>query len=266
MTTAPPPLALPPGWSLDHRAAVDSTNALARREILAGRGRDRLILRAERQTAGRGRAGRPWDSPPGNLHVSLMLRSGAEADPARCAEVSFIAAVALADAIEALCPQADPRCKWPNDIICHGGKVAGILLERVVEDAPAGTSPGAWLVLGIGVNLATAPPTEALFPALSLQDLGCGPTADSLLERLAGAVESWLVRWRDEGFAPVRDAWLTRALGLGAAITVRLSPNQSLEGRFEGLDPAGHLILLQSDGHRRQIAAGDVFFPQAGGA
>ncbi|MCF8480024.1 MAG: biotin--[acetyl-CoA-carboxylase] ligase [Rhodospirillum sp.] len=256
-------ISLPQGWALDIHPRLSSTNATAKDHVLAETAREGLIVWAGEQTGGRGRRGRVWHSPKGNLYHSYLFRSGAA--PAVNAQLSFVGAVALAEAIESLCAFADPRCKWPNDIVCHGGKVSGMLLEQV--ETPKGWGKGdpkgeaAWLVLGIGVNIATAPITGALFPALALADLGCGITVESLLEAIAGSLNKWIGKWRTDGFAPIRDAWLGRALGVGKPIVVRLSDTVTLPGVFEGLDGDGHLVLVEQGGGRRLISAGDVFFP-----
>jgi BirA family biotin operon repressor/biotin-[acetyl-CoA-carboxylase] ligase len=173
------------------------------------------------------------------------------------AQLSFVGAVALAEAVETLCPFADPRCKWPNDLVCHGGKISGMLLEQV-ED-PSGGMP--WLVLGVGVNLVTAPITGALFPALSLADLGGAVGCEPMIGCYAHALVKWVGKWRTEGFGAIREAWLARALGIGKPIVARLSEDRSLHGVFEGLDADGQLILAEDGGVRRLISAGDVFFP-----
>jgi BirA family biotin operon repressor/biotin-[acetyl-CoA-carboxylase] ligase len=240
---------------LDVHDTLASTNATARDHVLAGTAREGLIVWAGEQTSGQGRRGRIWHSPKGNLYHSYLIRSGYA--PAINAQLSFVGAVALAEAIETLSAFADPRCKWPNDIVCHGGKVSGMLLEQV--DDPQGGEP--WLILGIGVNVTTAPITGALFPALALADLGCGMTVGDLLEAIARSVNKWVGKWRMGGFAPIRKAWLARALGVGRPIEVRLSEVVTLTGVFEGLDEDGQLCLLEPDGRRKLISAGDVFFP-----
>ncbi len=245
---------LPPGWVLDARPAVGSTNDEARALISAGSARDGTIVWAGEQQTGRGRRGRAWESPPGNLYHSYILR--ALRPFGQSAQLSFVAAIALAEGIEVLCPLADPRCKWPNDILCHGGKVSGMLLETV-EDPSGGP---AWLILGIGVNVATAPVIGALYPAVALADMDCAQPVASLLEAIAARMAHWVAVWRREGFAPVREAWLHRALGIGHPIEVRLADG-TLSGVFRGLDDQGGLILEQQDGISRTILAGDVFLP-----
>lgn len=247
------------GWRLIAHDAVDSTNAVARALITKGAAEEGTVVWAREQTGGRGRQGRVWHSPPGNLYHSYVLRP--DVPLAEAARLSFGAALAVAEALEALCPIADPRCKWPNDIVCHGGKVAGMLMETV-----SAASGPPWLVLGIGVNLKTAPITGALFPALAMEDLGCPVGLEDLLSGIAQRLAYWLAKWRQDGFAPVRAAWLERALGVGKPVEVRLGPHRTQRGIFQGLDEAGCLVLAEEDGMVRLISAGDVFFPPQEGA
>lgn len=250
------PLDLPPGYRLLALDDVDSTNDEARRLAAAGAASGTLVW-ARRQSRGRGRRGRPFVSPPGNLYCSLLLRP--ECRPAEAPELCFVAAVAVGETLAELLP-ADVRLghKWPNDVLVGGRKVAGILLES----GAAGEALG-WLVVGVGINLASHP--EGLeFPATSLAAHGVRAEAGAVLERYLRCFDHWLERWRTEGFAPVRAAWLARAEGLGRPLLVRL-PEESFEGTFAELDARGALILATADGARRRVTAGDVF-PAGGGA
>jgi BirA family biotin operon repressor/biotin-[acetyl-CoA-carboxylase] ligase len=228
---------------------LDSTNSEARRLAQAGEPGP-LWITAERQTAGRGRRGRVWDSAPGNLAATLLLRP--EAPIAIVGQLSFVAALAVAEMAAHFAPQAAITVKWPNDVLAEGRKLAGILLE-------AGPAPkGTWLAIGIGVNLASFPQgTE--FPATSLAQLGLAPpTPDDALSVLAARFAHWYALWMSEGFETVRAAWLARAGGLGLPIRARL-PHETREGVFEGIDSAGAL-LLNEQGLVSAIAAGEVFF------
>ena len=194
------------------------------------------IVWAREQTAGRGRRGRPWASPPGNLYCSVLLRP--RPPRADWGQVSFVAAVALAEAVARAAPGVSPRLKWPNDVLVAGRKLAGILLE----------ADGDALVAGIGVNVASHPDG-----ATSLAREGATADVAALLTEVATALLDWLERWEAAGFAPVRAAWLERAVGLGGAVQVRLA-DETLSGTFAALDEQGALVL---DGGRR-ISAGDV--------
>jgi BirA family biotin operon repressor/biotin-[acetyl-CoA-carboxylase] ligase len=248
--TALAPL-LPPGYRLVSCDAVGSTNDEAKRLARAGAAAG-TIVSARRQTAGRGRRGRTWLSPPGNLYASFVLRSCSPA--ARAAQLGFVAALAVGDALREVAPGC-PRIayKWPNDVMIGGGKIAGLLLEA---ESGAGAVVD-WLVLGIGINLVAAPAgTES--PAISLvAACGTAPPPAAMLERLAARLDARLRQWRIDGFAPIRAAWLADAMSLGRPIRVRLDGGER-HGRFRDLDPEGALLLDTEDGPRR-IAAGEIF-------
>jgi BirA family biotin operon repressor/biotin-[acetyl-CoA-carboxylase] ligase len=242
-------VSLPSPFRLQTFERIDSTNDEAKRQANAGAPAFTLIVAGE-QSAGRGRRGNSWVSPPGNLHCSLLLRPACA--PADAAQLSFAAALAVAETVERLLPQgAEIACKWPNDVLARGHKFAGILLE---SQARGGALE--FLVIGIGVNLA-AHPANTPTPASSLRALGAEVTPDAFLPILGARLLAWYDAWRGEGFVPLRRAWLARAWGVGRPIRVRL-PDGELEGLFDGLDDAGRL-LLGTAGGRRQIAAGEVF-------
>ena len=242
---------LPAGFHLHRFAAVGSTNDEAKALARAGAPGGTLVW-ADEQTAGRGRRGRSWVSPPGNLYLSLLLRPDSE--PARAAQLGFVAALGLADALAELAgPALELRCKWPNDILANGWKLAGILLEA---EAGAGGRVD-FVIIGIGVNIASAP-ARAEYPATSLAAEGIADVSPAtLLAAFARHFDRWHRRWCEAGFAPVRAAWLDRAVGLGEPVRVRLD-RMTLDGRFADLDEDGALLLDTADG-RRRIAAGDVF-------
>lgn len=240
--------ALPHGWRLVVLPEVDSTNEELRRRRDSEPG-EGLCISAAIQTAGRGRRGRAWSSPTGNLYVSVRL-----AQPARLgdgAQLSFVTAVALSDAVLEVAPHLTPRLKWPNDVLLSGAKLSGILLE----------TDGPWIILGCGVNVAWAPEsTGATYPATSLRAEGAMVAVDEFrlvfLRHLSGLVDLW----RRSGFAPILAAWKSRAQGLGGTITARLQSGEEYSGIFVDLDADGAL-MLQTDAGRRRILAGDVFFP-----
>jgi BirA family biotin operon repressor/biotin-[acetyl-CoA-carboxylase] ligase len=240
---------LPAPFRLIGLDSVGSTNDEARRLADGGEALDFLVVTAATQTAGRGRRGRTWQSPPGNLHASVLLRRTASL--ADCAQLGFVCALAVAEGLETLAPHADVRCKWPNDVLLDGAKIAGLLLE----------SAGDWLVLGFGVNIAHAPPPgEALYAATALAEAGYGGDVAQVLGAICARLGPWVGIWRDLGFDPVRGAWLGRAKGLGEPAIVRLEA-ETLSGSFKGLDRDGALILDQPGRGERRILAGDVFFP-----
>lgn len=245
-------LRLPADYRLVFYDTLGSTNDEAKRLAGAGAAAGTLVWAAE-QTAGRGRRGRRWLSPPGNLYASLILRPACSPD--RAAQLGFVAALAVGEALGALVPALDAGIsyKWPNDVLVGQRKIAGILLEW---ECGAGDAP-AFLIVGFGINLVSAPP-DAEFPATSLAAECAGaPAPAAVLEAFAARFECWMRRWREAGFAPVRTAWRARAIALGEAIRVRLEA-ATLHGRFADLDEQGAL-LLETDGQRRRISAGDVF-------
>lgn len=241
---------LPPGYRLVRHAVIGSTNEEARRLARTGAA-NRTVVWALQQTAGRGRRGRPWYSPPGNLYMSLILRPCAA--PERAAQLGFVVALAVGGALDRLCPGlAGLSYKWPNDVLLDGRKICGILLE-------AESGEGAerfFLVAGVGVNLVAAPPAVE-FPATSLAEQGLPEIApQTALAALLVEFERWMERWETAGFAPIREAWRERAV-LGVSIRVRLD-RLTLYGRFRDIDDEGAL-LLEEAGRCRRIAAGDVF-------
>lgn len=248
--------ALPTGYRRIAFDRVASTNDEARRFAEAGAA-EGLVVTGVQQTAGRGRQGKAWVSPPGNVYASLLLRPACPA--ARAAELVFVAGVAACDAVATLLSgEAPARCKWPNDLMIRGRKVAGILAEASTD--PAGTCE--FVVLGIGINVAHHPP-ETAWPATSLVASGAGGAAaggadaEGVLARLVAAWDEWHRRWRADGFVPIRAAWLERAFALGQ--TIQLSQDRGAHrGRFLGLDASGALVLETIAGKRETHQFGDV--------
>jgi len=245
-------IALPPVFDLIELDSIDSTNSEAQRRAEAGAGDGTLIL-ARRQTAGRGRRGRRWSSPYGNLYCSLVLRP--DCDAAKAAQLSFLSALAAGEAIAGMLPPlAVLTYKWPNDVLVEGAKLAGILLESTSRSG----AKVDWVVVGVGVNVASAP-SDTPYPATSLVAEGA---EDASIETVLGSFARHFLRWRDlwfeRGFAPLRAAWLARAQGLGGPVEVQFE-NRRLSGRFADLDADGALLLEDTaGGGLRRIAAGDV--------
>jgi len=246
-------LTLPPFFRIVRLAAIDSTSDEAKRLSRLG-AEEGTVVWAEQQSDGHGRHGRSWISPTGNLYFSVLLRP--MRPPAQSMQLTFAAAVALSEAIVSLLPKgASVTCKWPNDVLVGGRKIAGILLESSIDGAGLVDS----LVVGIGVNVASHPPADALiYPATSLAAEGAAETTPGgVLERICPALLAWYRRWQSEGFAPLRRSWLDRAAALQKPVAVRLD-DETLEGIFADLDESGALVLQQG-GHRRLVLAGDVF-------
>lgn len=241
----------PVGYGLLDLVEIDSTNEEARRRARTGE-QGPLWITTARQTRGRGRRGRVWVAPPGNLSATLLLRPKRLA--ADCAQLSFAAALAVADMLAPHLPGREIRLKWPNDVLVDGRKIAGILLET----ESSGDGMAAYLAIGIGVNLA-AYPDDTEHPATSLADMGASLAPKDALLDLAGAFAKWYEAWRGEGFSHLRAAWLSRAFGLGARIRVRLAAGESI-GVFRDIDETGALVLGLPGGVTRTIAAGEVYF------
>jgi BirA family biotin operon repressor/biotin-[acetyl-CoA-carboxylase] ligase len=228
---------------------LGSTNAEALARARAGE-RGPLWISAQSQSAGRGRRGAHWVSPAGNLHATLLLSE--PSPPAQAPQLSFVAALAVHDAIVACAPQVGPdlKVKWPNDLLVERAKVAGILIEGESDPAFA-------VAIGIGVNCANHPDGTD-YPAADLAGLGALLVPDALLEELAGEMQKRLAQWKGGlGFSSIRADWLKRAAGLGETLQVRL-PERELLGRFEGLDDSGRLMLEQN-GEITAVTAGEVF-------
>ena len=151
---------------------------------------------ARRQSAGRGRRGRAWSSETGNLAATLL--TVVHRPPAEAAQLTFVAALAVADLLDAYAPPALVGIKWPNDVMLDGKKASGILLESGAHD-----SGGLWLAVGIGVNLAHAP-SDTERPATALADhlradVAAPPSIERAADGLAEAFAVWMERWRDAG-------------------------------------------------------------------
>jgi BirA family biotin operon repressor/biotin-[acetyl-CoA-carboxylase] ligase len=250
VTTGPQ---LPHGYVLHAFDRVESTNDEARRLAEQGFAAGAVVV-ADEQLKGRGRHGRAWTSPPGNLYASLLLRP--EGTLARAAQLSLVASLALAEALIALAPPAaDVRVKWPNDVLVRGAKVAGFLLESAAE----GDERVAWLIIGSGVNIASAP-ADTPYPATALRYEGFPPvTPMDVLGRYLGALDGWLARWRAGGFAAVRPAWLALGSRIDDRVRLRLG-REEVAGRFLDVTDHGALLVAEDGDRRREITAGELLF------
>jgi BirA family transcriptional regulator, biotin operon repressor / biotin---[acetyl-CoA-carboxylase] ligase len=246
---------LPPVYRLVALDSVGSTNDEAKTLARAG-AEEGTIVWAREQTAGRGRQGREWTSPRGNLYLSLILRP--ECPASEAAQLAFVACLGVGGMLGAFATPLTPMTyKWPNDVLLGGRKVAGVLLEA--EGKGDGLD---FLVVGVGVNLASAP-KDARHPATDLRSEAENPVSpEQALESFARHFLTWVSRWTNDGFATVREAWLARAAHLGKEIEVRL-PNETVAGIFAELGPNGELLLDTSAG-RRIVTAGDVHLPGIG--
>ena len=250
ISTLPGPSAAT-GWRLRVHESLPSTSDLLVSLAEAGEPEGLAVL-ARRQTAGRGRQGRAWESPAGNLHLSVLLRPATA--PRSLPQWSLLAAVALAETLSSFLPGAGPgrlRLRWPNDLLLDGAKCAGILL-----DAGGARSGRGWLVCGFGANLARAPEVPGRAVA-SLAGAGiAAPTPEAAATALLATLDGWRRRLLLEDFAPVRDAWAALGPERGALLTVR-GAGGPVSGRYEGLGEDGAL-LLATGGRVRAVVAGEL--------
>lgn len=245
----------PQGYGRRVLAEVDSTNAEAVRlaPTLAG---PEWIL-ALHQSAARGRRGRVWANPTGNFAATLVMRPEGPAQD--LALRSFVASLALHDAFVAATGRPEGfALKWPNDVLLGGEKIAGILLESAGAGGVAN-----YLAIGIGVNLLGIPAVEeledgAVRPVSLMSGAGVDVGPEAFLDLLAPAYARYEAQFTRYGFAPIREAWLTRAARLGEVITARTA-RDSFTGVFETVDDTGNLVLSTPD-TRHAIPAAEIFF------
>jgi BirA family biotin operon repressor/biotin-[acetyl-CoA-carboxylase] ligase len=231
-------------WRIRSVDVTASTNDDVRKAVIAGEP-EGFVVTAKQQMSGRGRQGRVWESPEGNLYCSILLRP--KNMPQVAGLYSFVAALAVRDAVHGYLPKTFVTLKWPNDVLVGGKKISGILLE-VEADA---------LIVGIGINVAQHP-DNALYPATSLAAEGIQVDVAMLLQRLLERLQHWHDCMQSEGFAPIRAAWLEHAQK--GDLTVRL-PQEMVQGTFAGIDEQGRLRLQLEGGAEQSISTGDVFLP-----
>lgn len=209
-----------------------------------------LILCARTQTKGRGRHNRPWAEGTGNLYASLLLKP--EIPAARLGSFSLVAGLSIAQGLQDALHPFGPTLslKWPNDVLLHGEKLAGVLLET--SEIPGSSNPA--LVFGFGINLQTAPLAGAT--ALNLHGLTLTP--EGALDRLLPFLQKNYKKWKDDGFAPFRSDWLALSNPIGTAVSVKIGA-KILRGHFADLSPEGHLLLREEgSGALKTITSGDI--------
>ena len=265
MTFTLAPTANHDGYRLEAHGTVGSTNALALERVREG-DPGKLWIVSKRQESGRGRRGRAWETPHGNLAATLLVVGRGELKTA--ATLGFVAGLALSDALAALVPEGRIgigvdgggrggsrfELKWPNDVLAGGAKLAGILLESAL--LPDG---GYGLAVGIGVNV-VAHPTGLPYPATSLAALGSDADAETLFLALSDAWAANARAWDEgRGLSLIRNRWLARAAGLGSEVAVRVEGNV-VRGVFETIDEDCRFVIRGRDNELMRIAAGDVHF------
>lgn len=227
---------------------IDSTSEEAKRRAANG-SIGPVWIAARQQTAGRGRLGRQWQSPTGNLFATLLFP--AQDGFSEAGRVPFAGALAAHDTCSAIVPDADIKLKWPNDVRVEGAKLSGMLVET-------GTHLGViWIALGIGINVATAPQIED-YRTTSLMALGASTALqpEHVLEELSAATSKRL-KQAGQNFAALLSDWETRAEALGQTVTAGPHSNR-VTGRFVGLAEDGGLRLEQNDGTVTVIRTGEV--------
>ncbi|WP_343232411.1 biotin--[acetyl-CoA-carboxylase] ligase [Microvirga terricola] len=247
------------GYRLLSLDATGSTNDDALDAARSGDPGQLWIVAAE-QHAGRGRHGRQWSSPPGNLYASLLLLDPCEM--AVAPQLGFVAGLALHEAVEVVTGIGAPRLslKWPNDLLLDGAKVSGLLLEgHSVEPGRRA------IIIGMGVNVCYSPEGTP-YPTANLQTLKSGLTREDVFLALSDAFAKTFAAWRASSrmnvadpFGAIRRLWLERAAGVGREVTLRL-PSGEKKGIFEGLDRSGRLQLKGPAGVEL-VDAGDLYFP-----
>ena len=233
-----------PRWTVQVYDVLGSTNDVAR--DLARQGApDGTIVWARAQSAGRGRRGRSWSSPEGNLPMSVVLRGLGPEVP----QLGFVAALAVADAADALCCAPRTRLKWPNDVLLDDAKLAGLLLE--VEQ----TLDGAVTILGIGVNVRHFP-SDAGYAATSLRAQDIEVTPEAMLASILHAFDARWLQWTRDGFGRVRSEWEARGPRRGDSLRLR-TLGRELVGSFVGLDSDGSLLAVV-DGVVERFTAAEI--------
>lgn len=265
MTFRLAPTAAAEGYRLEAHDVVGSTNALALDHARAGDA-GRLWIVSKKQESGRGRRGRAWATPEGNLAATLLLTM--DGDLKRAATLGFVAGLSLADALDAVVPgnrvsvgldgasagRNRFELKWPNDVLASGAKLAGILLESMQLNGSRYA-----LAVGIGVNV-VAHPQDVPYPATSLKELGAACDAESLFLALSDGWSANMRLWDEgRGLSAIRRRWLERAAGLGSEVAVRIDGNV-VRGTFETIDEDCRFVIRDDSGAALTIAAGDVHF------
>lgn len=237
------------GFSLVSLESVDSTNRLAL-DLAEQAGANRTWVISETQRSGRGRHGREWVSPPGNLYASLLLVAPCAVEDSP--KLGFVAGVALAEVVRRLAPTTDTYLKWPNDVLVGGAKLAGILLEgRTVAGGKLAVA------IGMGINIASAPELKDR-AATSFGQMGIETDRREVFRILSDRMSEALTSFAaGQGFYKIRDSWSRFSLPPGTALTVRL-PQGDVSGKFAGIDERGRL-MLDAGGELTHIEAGDVF-------
>lgn len=238
-------------WSIEEYSTLGSTQDTLKHRIEEG-APERLAIHAFVQEGGRGRHGNKWISPEGNLYLSFHLKPRCAAS--RVGELAFVVALAAHSTLLQHGKGASAvQLKWPNDVLCNGLKIAGILLETNIKD-----DQSIDLFCGVGMNVCTPPDgTAGIYPGLNDPQM-----VRTVRDDFLGCMGREYSLWEKKGFAPVRERWLKLAYGLHQPMTARL-PHRSVAGVFKGID-AGGALLLDHDGRIETIHAAEVHFGEIG--
>ncbi len=228
---------------------ISSTNEKAKELARQGAAHGAVVI-GRRQTAGHGRMQRLWESPPGGLWMSVVLRPNLSL--ADASKLTLVTGVAVVGALREM-GELRPGIKWPNDVIFEGKKLAGILAEVVGEWTTIQT-----MVIGIGVNAnLERKDLSPELPAGSLQELlGCPLDLNKLAAGILEKLEEGLNIFERDGFAPLRELWLERALGIGRECAIEKG-GQVYRGIMRGIAADGELVV-EVDGQDHKFASGEV--------
>ncbi len=214
-------------------------------ELTVSAGGEKMAVTAVKQTGGRGRRGRRWESLEGNLFMSLALPFAADKSTA----LVLISSLALLQSVKELDNNADVKLKWPNDVLLNERKMSGILLEK---------GSCGYMVIGIGVNLKASPAGEMIYPTTDLAAAGIRTECRTFKSIYIRCFDRLTELWEQQGMPTLTEEWLRYAKNLGEPIVARL-PKTTKSGIFAGIDQSG-MLILQTPSGTETIGAGDVFF------
>ncbi|WP_353270260.1 biotin--[acetyl-CoA-carboxylase] ligase [Wolbachia endosymbiont (group A) of Myopa testacea] len=235
------------GFHIHHYKEVSSTNEEALDLIERGISNETIII-ADKQTEGRGRTGKSWISPEGNLYVSLIINQ--ETDVSKLTELTFVTALAVGNTLLSFMNDSNIQYKWPNDVLVDSKKISGILLER--------KSNSNWLIIGIGINVNHAP----LPGTTCISNYDESVSNMDLSKELIINFNKLRKQWLFDGFYAIREMWLKKAFKMNEQISVKLA-DKLYEGIFADIDKSGKLVLQQKDGSLIYFDAGELFIDNA---
>lgn len=262
-------------YTLNHLETVDSTNEEARRRVASAESfadiEDHVII-AQSQTKGRGRMGRRWYSPPGNLYMTIIKRP--QIPLAELSKISLVVGVALHRVLRKyLSEDIYLALKWPNDILVNRMKLGGILVET--DSYPLSTSlqtsdssaqdeicdqQNTFCFIGIGINLLSSPEL-AVYPSCSLLNF-CEsvPPIETLALEICRELDIYIEKWTQEGFDGIREEWLWVAYGLGKPVCARAENGFQIYGRFVTLSEDGAVVVTDDIGNDHLVRSSEISY------